>query len=359
MKQNEKETVFIKDINDEMEGKMEAARAEYEKIEIPKELSRRVEQAVLEHPRENAGRTCPVKKFRTARSFLMPAAAAAVICFTAALNTSEAFAREAGELPVIGGLARVLTIRSYESHENNVNIALKVPAIQVDEGAENEDMQLSATENGQEGMQTEVQGAAEKGSQQPLTTEQIAEQKEFTGDINAEIERIVDEFVKKAEQDFAEYKEAFFATGGTEEEWGGREMDVQTDYEVKYQKGSVLSMVLTLNEAWVAAYGEQYYYNLDLSTNRELTLKDVLGEDYQRIADEAIYAQMHERAEKEGYVYWGVTDTDDEMDMGGFAGVDEETKFYLNEQGNPVVCFAKYEVGPGYMGVQEFEIVKP
>ena len=48
-----------------------------------------------------------------------------------------------------------------------------------------------------------------------------------------------------------------------------------------------------------------------------------------------------------------------EMDMGGFDGVDEETKFYLNEQGNPVVCFAKYEVGPGYMGVQEFEIVKP
>lgn len=324
--------------------RIEEARDFYENIEIPKELSERVEKAIAEHPEKEERAE---KKILSIGRTITAAAAAAVVCFTAALNTSEAFAKEAGELPVIGGLARVLTIRSYESHENDVNIAVRVPAVEVEENA-----------GSQEKLSEAEQETLQDGGIQAMTAEQLAEQKEFAGDINAEIEKIVDEFVKKAEQDFAEYKEAFFATGGTEEEWGGREMDVQTDYEIKYQKGSVLSMVLTLDEAWVAAYGEQYYYNLDLSTNRELTLKDVLGEDYQRIADEAILAQMYERAESEGYVYWGVTDTDDEIDMGGFDGVDEETKFYLNEQGNPVVCFAKYEVGPGYMGVQEFEIVK-
>ncbi|MBO5293346.1 MAG: DUF3298 domain-containing protein [Lachnospiraceae bacterium] len=324
--------------------RIEEARDFYENIEIPKELSERVEKAIAEHPEKEERAE---KKILSIGRTITAAAAAAVVCFTAALNTSEAFAKEAGELPVIGGLARVLTIRSYESHENDVNIAVRVPAVEVEENA-----------GSQENLSEAEQETLQEGGMETMTAEQLAEQKEFTGDINAEIEKIVDEFVKKAEQDFAESKEAFFATGGTEEEWGGREMDVQTDYEVKYQKGSVLSMVLTLNEVWVAAYGEQYYYNLDLSTNRELTLKDVLGEDYQRIADETIVAQMYERAESEGYVYWGVTDTDDEIDMGGFDGVDEETKFYLNEQGNPVVCFAKYEVGPGYMGVQEFEIVK-
>ena len=43
----------------------------------------------------------------------------------------------------------------------------------------------------------------------------------------------------------------------------------------------------------------------------------------------------------------------------GFQSVDENTKFYINKDGNPVVCFEKYEVAPGYMGFQEFEIDKP
>lgn len=317
--------------------KIEDGKEFYDNIEIPEELSMRVKKTIAEHPKKEERSE---KKLMYIGRYFTAAAAAAVVCFTAALNTSEVFAKEAGELPIIGGLARVLTIRSYESHENNVNLAVRVPAVEVGDNVQDENKEATG----------EIL--------QEMTVEQLAEQKEFTGDINAEIERIVDEFVKKAEQDFAEYKEAFFATGGTEEEWADREMDVQADYEVKYQKGSVLSMVLQLNEAWVSAYGEQYYYNLDLSTNRELTLKDVLGEDYENIANEAILAQMYERAESEGYVYWGVTDTESDIDMGGFMGVNEETNFYLDENGNPVVCFAKYEVGPGYMGVQEFEIVR-
>ena len=35
------------------------------------------------------------------------------------------------------------------------------------------------------------------------------------------------------------------------------------------------------------------------------------------------------------------------------------TNFYINADGNPVVCFEKYEVSPGFMGVQEFVIEKP
>lgn len=40
----------------------------------------------------------------------------------------------------------------------------------------------------------------------------------------------------------------------------------------------------------------------------------------------------------------------------GFTTVDENTKFYLNEKGKPVICFAKYEIAPGFMGDQEFVI---
>ncbi len=37
--------------------------------------------------------------------------------------------------------------------------------------------------------------------------------------------------------------------------------------------------------------------------------------------------------------------------------LNEDTAFYINSSGNPVIVFDKYEVGPGFMGEQEFEII--
>ena len=43
-------------------------------------------------------------------------------------------------------------------------------------------------------------------------------------------------------------------------------------------------------------------------------------------------------------------------DEGGFVTVTADTPFYINEKGNPVVVFEKYEIAPGFMGRPEFEI---
>lgn len=39
------------------------------------------------------------------------------------MNTSPVFAKEAGELPVIGGLARILIFRSYETEKDDIALA--------------------------------------------------------------------------------------------------------------------------------------------------------------------------------------------------------------------------------------------
>ena len=39
----------------------------------------------------------------------------------------------------------------------------------------------------------------------------------------------------------------------------------------------------------------RYYYNLDLARNRQLTLQDLLGDNYVEIANESIIRQMKER----------------------------------------------------------------
>ena len=301
----------------------ENGKRTYEQIEIPGELQETVNRAVRSvDKKKSAARYRKRRMMRTVRNIGV-AAAAVLLCMTVGVNTNEVLAKELGQLPVIGSLVRVLTITSYHEEDGDHDITVNVPEIEVEE--------------------TQTAGMSDADIEEA---------------VNAQIQEIVDSHIAQAKEKFAEYKEAFFATGGTEEEWGGRTMDIDVDYEVKYQEGSVLSLELSTFEGWVAAQELRYYYNIDVAQNRELTLKDLLGGDYVNIANESIRQQMKERAAAdENLVYWGVTETESGID--GFVSVDEDTDFYISADGNPVVCFGEYEIAPGFMGIQEFEIERP
>ena len=154
----------------------------------------------------------------------------------------------------------------------------------------------------------------------------------------------------KARQDWEDYKNAFFATGGTEEEWAGREMDVIVDYEVKSQTDSRVSFVVTLAEGWVASMEERYYYNLDLSEDRDLTLRDYLGEDWVNICNASIQKQIDASVDEEGFTLFFTPE------QGGFTTVDENTAFYIREDGVPVLVFPEYSIAAGAAGMPEFPI---
>lgn len=93
---------------------------------------------------------------------------------------------------------------------------------------------------------------------------------------------------------------------------------------------------------------ESRYYNLDLNTGKYVTLKDMLGDNYKEIVNGSIRKQISER-KKAGETFFTVEE-------GGFAGISEDTKFYLNEKNHPVIVFEKYEIAPGSSGEIEFEI---
>ena len=80
-----------------------------------------------------------------------------------------------------------------------------------------------------------------------------------------------------------------------------------------------------------------------------VTLKDLLGDDYIQQADESIKKQMEERAAAENISFLS-------PEEGGFTGITAETPFYINESGNPVIVFEKYEIAPGSAGEIYFEI---
>lgn len=291
-------------------GKLDKMKEKYDQITIPEELNSRIQQEIQksrkqQEEKNGAGR---IHRFRRIIRSVEAAAAAVCILFTAALNTSPAFAKEAVQLPVIGGLARILTFRSYETEKDDIAVSVEIPTIE---------------------MITEDTGITVDGINQ---------------EILARCNQYADDAVSRAE----DYRTAFLETGGTLEEWAEHKIKIIVGYEIKQQNGDYLSFVVRGSENWTNAYDESRYYNLDLSTGKIVTLQDMLGDDYVRVADESIREQIAER-EKSGEVFF----TEEE---GGFAGISEDVKFYINENNRPVIVFEKYEIAPGASGEIEFEI---
>ena len=285
----------------------------YDHIVVPEELDDRLRAALETAPMPEKETNNVIKFTRWAAS----AAAALFLCFTVGLNTSQSFAMEMSELPVIGAVARVLTIRSYETTEDITTTKVQIPEVQVDTAAK------------------EVQNV--------IT------------DVNAQIQLLVDEYTAQKYAEIEEYKQAFLETGGTEEEWAERSIDVNVDYEVMCQNETTLSLMVDAWISWFNFEEERHFYNIDLVTGKELTLIDLFGEDAYEYAEECVLQQMNERIETdpENVLFWGVN----EKDMGDeFIGVTENTSFYINKEGNVVISYNKYEVAPGFMGIQEFVI---
>lgn len=234
------------------------------------------------------------------------AAAACLTLTLAGLNLSPTLAHAAANVPVLGGLFQVLTFADYQKEEDGIRYDVSVPKV-------------------------EAEGA-------------LAER------VNAAIQEKLDRHLSKARQDWEEYREAFFATGGTQEEWGDREMDVIVDYEIKSQTENRVSFTVSFAEGWVSSYEERYYYNLDLSENRDLTLRDLLGEDWTGLCNASIQKQIDESVDQEGFTPFF------KPEEGGFTTVDENTSFYVREDGVVVVCFPRYDIAAGFIGIPEFPI---
>ncbi len=282
-----------------MNHKFDQARKEYENTPLPPELGKRVEAGIRE------GKALHRRR-RFVRRFTSCAACFAVLA--AALNLSPTFARAAADVPILGGLFRVMTFAQYDTTEDGIHYNVSVPKV----------------ETGDRGDLAET--------------------------VNAAIQEHVDLLMERAEKDWADYKDAFFATGGTEEEWGGREMDVIVDYEIKQQTDTQVSFVVTLAEGWVASMEERYCYNLNFAENRDITLQDLLGEDWVEICNQSIREQIDASVDDEGFTLFFTPE------MGGFTTVDENTAFYIREDGVPVVTFARYEIAAGAAGFPEFPI---
>ena len=290
-------------------GRLEKMKERYDEIVIPEELNIRVQQEIMKSQRQQAEKNSIRQRYRLKKVIHgMEAAAAACILFIVALNTSSVFAKEVAQLPIIGGLAQVLTFRSYETEKDAIAVSVEIPTIE-----------MIAEDTG-------------------ITVEKI----------NQEIFEQCNQYAKEAVMRAEEYRSAFLETGGTLEEWKKHNIKITVNYEIKQQNNEYLSFVVRGMENWTNAYNKSKYYNLDLSTGKFVTLKDMLGGDYIERVNENIREQISER-QKAGEIFFTAEE-------GGFTGISEDVKFYINKNNHPVIVFEKYEIAPGASGEIEFEI---
>lgn len=283
----------------------------YDHIVVPEELDDRLRKVLESAP-------APKKKNNVVKFTRWAATAAALLlCFTVGLNTSQSFAMEMAKIPLIGTVAKVLTIRSYKITNDTTTTTVEVPEVQVE-----------------------------------TATEDI---KNAITDINSKIQTLVDEYTAEKYAEIDEYKEQFFANGGTIEEWQARDIEVNIDYEVKHQSETALSLLI---DGWISWFNfEEFrkFYNIDLITGKELTLIDLFGEDAYKYAESEVLKQIHKMIEEDpNLCFWGINEPEDMGDE--FIGVDETTPFYINKEGNVVISYNKYDIAPGSMGIMEFVI---
>lgn len=277
------------------------AKEAYDSTPVPAELSQRVQAGIREGKARRRSR-----RSRTAHRWIAAAACFALVL--AGLNLSPVIASAAANVPVLGGLFRVLTFVDYSKSEDRINYDVSAPKVEADSA--------------------------------------LAQR------VNAAIQEKMDRHLAKARQDWDNYRDAFFATGGTQDQWDSREMDVIIRYEIKSQTDERVSFVVSFAEGWVSSYEERYYYNLNLAENQELTLRDLLGEDWAETCNAAIQQQMDERVDGGSTEFFP-------PEKGGFTSVDETTSFYIREDGAVVVCFPPYSIAAGSAGNLEFVVQAP
>lgn len=274
----------------ERREEFEQLKKEYQDIKIPQQGLERIEKAVF-----------MAKKKKRRQKRLTWALSAAAMALVVLPNVNPRAAYAMGNLPVIGGLFKVITVREY-NYEDEHNVAdIQVP-------------QISA--------ESQASGGAENGI--------------------AQVNKSVDEYAAQLEEQFK----------ASMTEQGYNEMTVSYKVVTDTKEWFTLKMEGTA----VAASGYEFsrYYNVDKMTGQVIELKDLFkaGADYVTPISQEIKKQMKEQMDAQTAFYF----LDDEEMTDAFKQIQEDQNFYLKEDGSLVIAFDEYEVGPGYIGAPEFVI---
>ncbi len=231
---------------------------------------------------------------------LKVAMAMLVLAFILLPNISPEISYAMQELPIIGGIVKVVTIRNYLDKDGNSELDVEIPNIK-------------NSDNSQSKSNETVNEEVNKLTQKIIDT--------FYAEKNLDNHSLI-----KVESDVIENNEDWF------------------------------TLRLRISETAGSSELQYKYYHIDKNTDKIVNLSDLFAnKDYRDVISQEIKKQMISRMEEdEGIIYW----LDEEEEEWNFRTIKENQNFYFSEDGNIVIVFDKYEVGPGSIGAPEFEINK-
>ena len=282
---------------------MEDWKKEYDNIKVPEEMREKLEQSINRAKEEKKR----MKKITLYKTFGSMAAVLAIVLILP--NTSQTAAAAMQQIPLLGNLFKVVTVRDYQVNEERNNADVKVPQVEVDTADDNADSDTVA----------QARASADA----------------INFDINEETNKLIEEF-KESLKNEEGYQSLYI------------------DSNVKLDTDNLFSLELILYQGAGSGYEQHKHYTVDKKTGKELSLKDLCGDDYIDTISEEIKTQMREQmAADETVQYWL---DDPEVEEWNFDKIAEDQGFYVNEDGHIVVCFNEYDVAPGSMGCVEFTL---
>lgn len=228
------------------------------------------------------------------------AIAMTMLMFMLLTNVSPKFAYAMQEIPIIGNIVKVITIRNYFDKDGNSEIEMEIPNLKNDNNSQSQ------------------------------TNENVNE------DVNQLTQNILDKFYAEMNSE--------------------NHLSIKVESDVIENNKYWFTLKLTISEVAASSDLKYKYYNIDKRTDEIVKLSDLFDdENYKKAISEEIKKQMISRMEKDkDVVYW----IDEENEEWNFNMIEDNQNFYLSNKDNIVIVFDKYEVGPGSTGTPEFEINK-
>ena len=231
--------------------------------------------------------------------------AASVVVVVGVININPTFANTLEEIPVIGSVVKVVNFANYKIKEGTYEASIKVPKI---EGLDNKDLEYK---------------------------------------LNAKFKEDGEKLYKQYLEEVKELKDSASSEHKSSESW----------YEVKSDNDKILSIVIYNYQAQGSSNISRKFYNIDKKNQTVLTLEGMFkNDDYIKKISDNIKEQMQEQMKKDENKYYWLND--EIIGDENFKAIKKDQGFYINNNGELVICFDKYEVAPGYMGLIEFTIPK-
>ena len=269
-------------------------KAAEEQKGIPDIVKKRIEQTLADLPEKKS----VIKQIHIFPRIAAVAACLVFITLFLLPNVSVAYAQTLGQIPIIGDIVRVVTIRNYFYADDKHEMDINVPQI--------------------EGESSEAVDYINK-------------------DVSVLTTALVNQFYKDLE-----------ITGNNG--YGS----IYVDYEVTTNTERWFTLKLFVSETAASSNTYFKFYHIDKKQGNIVELGDLFNTDkYSDILVSEIKKQMKEQmANDKNVSYWINNNGTGEE----FAKVSADHNFYWNENGDLVIIFDKYEIGPGSMGNPAFVI---